>query len=344
VEIDEQYTQLIRETEEILTQLENDDFMIFKPEVDRKSDDRKHQDHLQPLLPPTLLPGGRKKIRKCAAMRRASREVPDAVTSSESEVDFLPANNWMAGRKSDWRRMRTASSHQHRPHRITPQQQQQQQHPSRLHPAVHPHSRFSVLDEWRHDVDDGDIDDDDERRPPSPAPMDPQCHRPNFRRKEIGTMEQQQHPDYWPEANHAHSSWRNAPPDAYAGYAPRRKSEWNGAGSSSSEAAPTSAFYHYRKEAQVRRPEVRKPEVMDETLRKTLMEQQRLESQIAFLRRQLIKNVADVTKYVDDMAYVDVDDDRWGTSTDSSSYDTRRRHHRRRRYVAKPPHRPLRPA
>ena len=38
-EIDEQYSQLIRETEEILTQLENDEFILFgrKPEDEVKS-------------------------------------------------------------------------------------------------------------------------------------------------------------------------------------------------------------------------------------------------------------------------------------------------------------------
>ena len=61
--------------------------------------------------------GGRKKIRKCAAMRRASREI-DTVTSSESELDYR-VDDWMAGRKSDWRRMRSAN--QQRLHRAPPQ-------------------------------------------------------------------------------------------------------------------------------------------------------------------------------------------------------------------------------
>lgn len=51
-----------------------------------------------------------------------------------------------------------------------------------------------------------------------------------------------------------------------------------------------SAVYYWKE------VEGRKPEAVDETLRKTLLEQQRLESQIAFLRRQLMRNVADVNK------------------------------------------------
>ena len=154
----------------------------------------------------------------------------------------------------------------------------------------HPHSRFSALDEWRRDVaeDDADVDD-DERRPPSPAPMDPQCHRPNFRRKEAAPPDS----GYWPESP-AQFQWRNAPPDAYA-YTPRRRNDWN---DWNDWKAPTSAplpsaSIYYRKEV-----EARSSDAMDETLRKTLLEQQRLESQIAFLRRQLIKNVADVNQSV----------------------------------------------
>ena len=76
----------------------------------------------------------------------------------------------------------------------------------------HPHSRFSALDEWHPDAGDVDDDmDDDDRRPPSPAPMDPQCHRPNFRRKPAP------HPEaYWaPTPEAAQFQWRNAPADAY---------------------------------------------------------------------------------------------------------------------------------
>ena len=143
IEIDEQYAQLIRETEEILTQLENDEFMIFS----RKPEDRlAPEEQLQPVVPRSVagtetistfhfIPragrivkilradesaknppsksrlivattGGRKKMRKCAAMRRASRQT-DAVTSSESEVDHH-VDDWMAGSKPDWRRMHSA--------------------------------------------------------------------------------------------------------------------------------------------------------------------------------------------------------------------------------------------
>ena len=53
MEIDEQYTQLIRETEEILTQLENDEFMIFcrKPDDGSKFEVRNPVEELQPVIP-----------------------------------------------------------------------------------------------------------------------------------------------------------------------------------------------------------------------------------------------------------------------------------------------------
>lgn len=319
IEIDEQYAQLIRETEEILTQLENDEFMIFS----RKPEDRlAPEEQLQPVVPRSVA-GGRKKMRKCAAMRRASRQT-DAVTSSESEVDHH-VDDWMAGSKPDWRRMHSAHHQRLQP---PPPQHRNYETPPRL--IQHPHSRFSALDEWHPDAGDVDDDmDDDDRRPPSPAPMDPQCHRPNFRRKPAP------HPEaYWsPTPEAAQFQWRNAPADAYTP-ASKNDRSWMGSATGTNR----SAVYYWKE------VEGRKPEAVDETLRKTLLEQQRLESQIAFLRRQLMRNVADVNKYVDDMAYDDVDDaERWAPSSDSSSlsYDARRRQRRRRRrHAAKsPPHR-----
>ena len=72
-----------------------------------------------------------------------------------------------------------------------------------------------------------------------------------------------------------------------------------------------------------------RPEAIDHTLRQTLKEQHRLESQIAFLRRQLMKNNGN-----DDHDHDHDADQRWESSSDESPPSPPSSTRRCRRYGA----------
>ena len=263
MDIDAQYTQLIRETEEILTQLENDEFILFG----------RKQEEPELVSPPpcTNARGGqslsqRKKARKAVATRRCSREFHDVATSSESDLDYRDS---AANRKSEWRKLKGG----HQRIRVGRSSAPSDDHNNR---HVTPQHCWMTNSDWREDD-----------RPPSPAPMDPQCHwtpgiRPPLNPPQIIH-------DYidpvWQDD--AHNHWRA--PSAFNSQQQRRNP-------SSCPASPAV----YGKDPCTNRwsggrgvPQFEPSPRRSREWRRTWKEQQRLESQIAFLRRQLMKNATD---------------------------------------------------
>lgn len=317
--VDDQYTLLIRQTEEILLQLEKDELLL----AGRKQVPEEHGDllmHQHPLngtnnnnSRPCSVSSGpqyRRRLRKTAAMRRcSSRNSRDIFSSSSesSDCDYSGSSNsrrMLMASSTDWnafnRRPRSANRNNSTGRFATRQNARVLPHlPASAQPVLPPPptpprdcwilgSQLSSCspDDWTTEHD----------RPPSPAPMDPHCHWPAVqlrldRRARSPSM----------SGSTTGSSRRNSP-----SYQQQQQYRQHLAGGSSCPTSPAIRDWHPDQSRRGNGPAGRR------WRQSMTREQQRLESQIAFLRRQL----KDVT---DDYYY---HDGHHGGGTPSSSSDS----------------------
>ena len=342
-EVDDQYTQLIRQTEEILLQLEKDELLL----ASRKQQPEEEHLVVNGVLHPAVVKGlairpqqqcQRRRLRKTAAMRRCSSRNSrvDIFSSSSSEEssdsgDYHSTANYSSHNRrmlpatpSDWNANRRAPKSVNRntgsrsitprfatrqngrvlPHlssSFSPSAQQQQPNvpPPPPAPALPSRDRWILNsqltscspDDWTTEHD----------RPPSPAPMDPHCHWSSTT-SPLPAM--QLRPQELRNRSPSISSCSN-------GNRPTRRSQYrrhSGGGASCPTSPAIRCGIDDNWDSMSARGSVG---YSGRRWRKSLTrEQQRLESQIAFLRRQL--------KDVTDDYYYENRDDTPSSSTDGS--------------------------
>ena len=302
-DVDDQYTLLIRQTEEILLQLEKDELLL------RNKQQSEEQQLIQhPAVNSTATTGGgssrpcsvtsgRRRLRKTAAMRRCSSRNSAVFSSSESsdcETYIRSTQRRMLPSVVDWNNRRPGNG-------ITPRFATRQNvrvlpHPPSSQPSLPlppppppPPRDFWILgsqrtscspDDWTTEHD----------RPPSPAPMDPHCHHPGW--------PVQQRVSRSPSISSCNSSRQRC-----------RYRQQNSVGSCPTSPAIRDSIWDSSSNVAGLRASSSSRRSWRQSMTR---EQQRLESQIAFLRRQL----KDVT---DDYYY---DDDGHGTPSSDSDSDS----------------------
>ncbi|XP_032788002.2 LOW QUALITY PROTEIN: uncharacterized protein LOC116925416 [Daphnia magna] len=333
VDVDDQYTLLIRQTEEILLQLEKDEMLLAsRKNINQEENETSAAAHLPAgknncSRPCSASSGShlkqpRRRLRKRAASRRRCSSRNSAILSSSSssssessDCEYLDNNNRRMLSSSDWnasRRPKNINRNNSLSKGITPRFAQRQNvrvlpqapQPSVL-PAQPPRDCWILgsqkpscsPDDWTTEHD----------RPPSPAPMDPHCHWASHpvQLRNSERMAATRSPSI---SSCSSNSRRNS----------RVQLRANCVAGHQSSSGPTSPVirldswpdddYHHQTNTSNGGAGRRWRQSMTR-------EQQRLESQIAFLRRQL-KDVTD--------DYYDYDRDRTPSSTsDSSSHSHR---------------------
>lgn len=284
---DDQYSQLIRQTEEILLQLENDELLLAA----RKQ--QEEQSEQQPPAPPlqscsaevgrrnSFVSSGpvqqqqtqRRRLRKTRRRCSSRSSGRDVYSSSESsDCDYSGPRRMASSSASaaaDWRGHRQARRTSSRAStnsttatscgKVTPRFNKSgrvmthtTQAPVRVDRWLVNSQRTSCApDDWTTEHD----------RPPSPAPMDPHCH--------------------WPNRSAYRASSRSY----------RHHSTGSGESASLAGSCPSSPAIGYAPAYSRQQPQQQQQQ-QQQWRQSVNREQQRLESQIAFLRQQL-KDVTD---------------------------------------------------
>lgn len=305
--VDDQYTLLIRQTEEILLQLEKDELLL----AGRKQVPEEHRELLMhhPLngsnsSRPCSVSSGpqyRRRMRKTAAMRRcSSRNSRDIFSSSSdsSDCDYSGSNSnsrrMLMASSTDWnnaafhRRPKSANRNNSTGRFATRQNARVLPHlPASAQPTlVLPPPSAPARDCWILGSQLNSCSPDDwtteHDRPPSPAPMDPHCHWPPV---QLRLDRRARSPSI--SGSTTGSSRRNSP-----SYQQQQQYRKHLAGGTSCPASPAIRDWHHDQTGRGNGPAGRR------WRQSMTREQQRLESQIAFLRRQL-KDVTDDYYYHD---------------------------------------------